>query len=56
MDLFTVTPAPITSDGNCEFAWEVRICARIWSVFGSVVVSKFTVRDIEPLLPFTEYM
>ncbi len=49
----TVTPALTTSEGNCEFACMVRICARIWSVFGSVAMSKFTVSVMEPLLALT---
>ena len=46
----------MTALGNCELAWPCRICARIWSVFGSVLTSKSTVSFIEPLLALSEYM
>ena len=36
VDFWTVTPWLMTALGNCELAWPCRICARIWSVFGSV--------------------
>ncbi len=55
VDFCTVTPALITSCGSCEVAWETRICARIWSMFGSVVMSKFTVIRIDPLA-LTDWM
>ena len=56
VDFWTVTPWLITAVGNCELAWPCRICARIWSVFGSVLTLKSTVSFIEPLLALSEYM
>src|ERR1022692_2265009 len=56
VDFWTVTPWLTTAGGSCELAWPCRICARIWSVFGSVLTLKSTVRFIEPLLALREYM
>ena len=56
VDFWTVTPWLRTALGNCEFAWPWRICARIWSVFGSVLTSKSTVSRMEPLFAFSENM
>ena len=55
-DLATVTPEEITAKGSCEFACDVRIWARTWSMLGSVWMSKSIVSDIAPLLPLTEVM
>ena len=56
VDFWTVTPWLITALGNWELAWPCRICARIWSVFGSVLTSKSTVSFIVPLFALSEYM
>ncbi len=56
VDFCTVTPWLITSAGSCELAWFDLIWARIWSVLGSVLTSKFTVSVITPLLALREYM
>ena len=56
VDFCTVTPWLITSAGSCELAWLRLIWARIWSVLGSVLMSKLTVRDILPSLELREYM
>jgi len=50
VDFWVVTPKLRTSEGSWESAWVTRICERIWSVFGSVLTSKLTVRVIWPLL------
>ena len=56
VDFMTVTPWLMTSAGSCELAWLDLIWARIWSVLGSVLTSKLTVRDILPSLELSEYM
>src|SRR5271170_1209712 len=56
VDFWTVTPWLFTALGNCEAAWLCRICARIWSVLGSVLMLKSTVSFIVPLLALREYM
>ena len=56
VDFWTVTPWLITSVGSCELAWLALIWDRIWSVLGSVLMSKFTYSFNSPLLALSEYM
>jgi len=55
-DFCTTSPDAVTSAGNCDCACEVRNCVSTWSVFGSVLTSKFTVMVVKPALELTEYM
>ena len=53
----TITPCCVTSEGNCELAWPLRICARIWSVLMSVPSWKSTYSVMPPPeLALSEYM
>jgi len=53
-DCSTVMPCSRTDWGSWGLAWSVRSWVRIWSMSGSVPISKFTVRPIRPLFELVD--
>src|SRR5204863_7752876 len=56
VDFCTVTPQLFTSAGSCDCACDTRSCARTWSIFASVPISKLMIILMSPVLALIEYM